>query len=123
MLDEIARPMPRIQLFHQDAFPGGTASPSRARQAAHKGAVGNSGKGSALHRRTANIQNGQGTKQLAKAIDATLEQALHGLRCAVTPGKPGAAGDQNHLHIIVGDLGGDLGADLVQVVLEQCPRH
>ncbi|MNY59907.1 hypothetical protein D3C86_1964010 [compost metagenome] len=52
-----------------------------------------------------------------------VQQATDRLRGAVAPGKAGATGDQHHLHAFIGDPAGHLGADLVQVVLEQRPGH
>ncbi|ODB39852.1 hypothetical protein A9L43_15505 [Pseudomonas mosselii] len=115
--------MPRIQLLGQDAFPGRAAGAGRTRQATHQGAVGQAGQGPALHGRGADIKDRQGAEQLAKPVDALVQQAVHRLRRAVAPGEAGATSDQHHLHLVVGDPGGDLGADLVQVVLEQLPRH
>ena len=60
-------------------------------------------------------------EQLAEALDVLVQQAGDRLGRAVAAGETGAAGDQDHLHVILGDPLRHLGADAVQIVLQQHP--
>ncbi|MNJ72695.1 hypothetical protein D3C77_693910 [compost metagenome] len=52
-----------------------------------------------------------------------VQQAGNGFRRAVAAGEAGAAGDQHHLHLLIGDPGRDLRTNLVQVVFKQYTRR
>ena len=119
MRDEIARAVTVIQLLGEDAVPTGAHGIGGAWQAAHQGAIGQPRQGARLHGGGADIGHGYLAEQLAETIDLLVEQAAHCFRRAVAAGKAGAAGDQHHLHHVFGDPVGHLGADLVEVVLEQ----
>lgn len=122
MHDEVAGPVTHVQLLGENAVPAGTAGIGRARQAAHQSAVGEPGQGAGLHGRSADVGHGDLPEQLAEAIDLLVQQAGDGFRSAVATGEAGAAGDQDHLTLIVGDPLRHLGANLVQIVLEQYTR-
>ncbi|MNH17951.1 hypothetical protein D3C79_776400 [compost metagenome] len=111
--------MAGIELLGEDAVPAGAHRIGRARQAAHQRAVGQPGQGARLHGGGADVGHGNLPEQLTKAFYLLVQQAGHGLGRAVAAGKAGAAGDQHYLHAVIGDPGGDLGADLVQVVFQQ----
>ncbi|MND98672.1 hypothetical protein D3C80_910340 [compost metagenome] len=113
--------MAGIELLGQDAIPTGAHSIGRAGQAADQGTVGQPGQGTRLNRRSTDVRQGDMAEQLTEAIDLFIQQAGDRLWSTVTTGEAGATGDQHHLHLLIGNPGGDLGANLVQVVLEQYP--
>ncbi|MNN52901.1 hypothetical protein D3C81_1676280 [compost metagenome] len=116
---EIARPVARVELLGEDAFPRGAAGTRGARQAADQRAIGQPGQGPALHRGGADVEDRNRPEQLTETVDLLIQQTGHGLGCAVAAGEPGAARDQHHLDAVVGDPVRHLCADLVQVILEQ----
>src|SRR5690606_34487214 len=115
---EIARAVTVVQLLGEDAIPTGAHRIGGTRQAAHQGAIGQAGQGTGLHGGRANVGHGNLTEQFTKAIDLFVQQAAHRFGGAVAAGEAGAAGDQHDLHHVFGDPVSDLGADLVEVVLE-----
>ncbi|VVN30260.1 hypothetical protein PS623_04745 [Pseudomonas fluorescens] len=114
--------MTRVELFGKNAVPAGAHGIGRARQAAHQRAIGQTSQGPGLDGRGADVGKRYLPEQFAKAIDLFIQQAGDRLGRAVTAGEAGTAGDQHHLHLVVGNPSRNLSANLVQVILEQHPR-
>src|SRR5690554_212659 len=79
-IGKVAGLVSAIQLFGQDAVPGGAAGAGGAGQAEHHGAVGQPAQAAALHRGAADLLPAQLAEQLAESLDLLVEQHADRLR-------------------------------------------
>src|SRR3546814_20880997 len=98
-----------VQLFFDDAFPGGLAGAGGARHAKYQCVVGGAREGVGLQGGTADFQEGQMPEQLAEACDDLIEQRGNGGGSRLAVRESGAAIGHVELY---GGVGAPCPADL-----------
>ncbi len=102
-LDEVAGPVPAIELPQQNIVPGFLHRTRTARQGEQVGAAGNAAERAGLDRGRADLLIAQHPEQLTEALDALLHHALESFRRHVAAGDPGAAGCDDRVDLRVRD--------------------
>src|SRR5579871_903211 len=119
---EIAGPVAKIELVHENFVPGIAAGAGRAGKAKNKGRIGGARGSAALDRRRADLAERNLMEGDGKSVHALFEQRLDRFRRDVPPGEAGAAGGDHDVDFLIPDPRLYLGADRFYVVLHQRAR-
>src|SRR5262249_5703264 len=115
-LDEIARPITVVELVAQDLVPGVAAGAGRGRQTDDVSRAGDSGGGTRLHRRGADLAEAPHVEDGGEALHALLEQRLDRLRRHVAASEAGTAGGDHDVNHRIGDPLFHAGANQLDIV-------
>ncbi len=123
-LDQVARPVPVVELVADDVVPAVAAGAGRAGQGEKVCAARDPGGGAALDRRGADLLVAEPAEQFAEPGDLLLVHVVEGFRRHVAPGDAGAAGGDHGIDRGIGDPLPELRHDRGAVVLDDAaPRH
>src|SRR6266404_2418093 len=122
-LDEITWPRPVVELGGKNAVPRVAAGARGSRQAEDEGGARDTGGGTALDRRGADLGVAQHVKRDRETIHPLFEQRLDRLRRHVATGEAGAAGRKNDIDTGIGDPSLDGAADRLDVVRDDLARR
>src|SRR5579864_8096406 len=115
-LDEVARPVPVVELVLDDVVPTIAAGAGRAGQGEEIGAAGDTGGGAALDRRGADLLIGEIAEKLAKPGDLLFINGMERLRRDVAAGDARSAGRNDDIDGGIADPSLELSNDCSLVV-------
>src|SRR5665213_1476040 len=115
-LDQIAGPLPVVELVLDDVFPAVAAGAGRSGQREQIRPAGDAGGGAALDRRGTDLLIAEVAEQLAEAVDLLLVDGLEGLGRDVATRDAGPPGRNDDIDLRIGDPAPERGDDVTLIV-------